>query len=80
VIIHGQKQLEGGITLDGHRDHRIVMALAVLCAACEKPLRIIGADAVHKSWPGFFRDLVIAGMKVAFDGSVQSTQFNPMNK
>jgi uncharacterized membrane protein YhhN len=58
----------------------IVMALAVLCAACEKPLRIIGADAVHKSWPGFFRDLVIAGMKVAFDGSVQSAQFNPMNK
>ncbi len=39
----------------GHNDHRIVMALAVL--ATQLGGKIIGAEAVAKSFPDFFREL-----------------------
>lgn len=39
----------------GHNDHRIVMALAIL--ATQHGGRIIGAEAVAKSFPNFFREL-----------------------
>ncbi len=67
VIVHGVSEIEGGITVDGHRDHRIVMALSVLSCAMKKPLHIKGADAVRKSWPDFFRDFAKAGGKVTYD-------------
>jgi len=38
--------------LDGHNDHRIVMALSVLCAQTGGTIR--GAEAVSKSFPDFF--------------------------
>ena len=41
--------------LDGHDDHRIVMALAVL--ACRFGGLLRGAEAVKKSYPAFFDDL-----------------------
>ncbi|MBR2730627.1 MAG: 3-phosphoshikimate 1-carboxyvinyltransferase [Clostridia bacterium] len=43
------------VPLDGHNDHRIVMALAVL--ACRFGGLLRGAQAVEKSYPGFFDDL-----------------------
>lgn len=39
-------------TLDGHGDHRIVMALATLCVTTGGTIR--GAEAVKKSFPDFF--------------------------
>ena len=41
--------------LDGHNDHRIVMALAVLCTLTGGT--ITGAEAVSKSFPDFFERL-----------------------
>ena len=41
--------------LDGHDDHRVAMALAVLLTKYGGTLR--GAEAVDKSWPEFFRVL-----------------------
>ena len=41
--------------LDGHNDHRIVMSLAVLCTLTGG--EIDGAEAVNKSYPGFFDEL-----------------------
>lgn len=46
--------------LDGHNDHRIVMALAVLCASLGGTIR--GAEAVNKSWPDFFSTLKALGL------------------
>ena len=43
------------VPLDGHNDHRIVMALAVL--ACKFGGVLRGAEAVEKSYPTFFEDL-----------------------
>ena len=40
--------------LYGHNDHRVVMALSVAALAAGYTARISGAQAVAKSWPGFF--------------------------
>lgn len=41
--------------LNGHNDHRIVMSLAVMCAALGGEIH--GAQAVRKSYPAFFEQL-----------------------
>ena len=48
-------------TVDGANDHRIVMAAAVAAATANAPVRILGAQAVEKSYPDFFRDLKALG-------------------
>lgn len=48
----------------GHRDHRVVMSLAVLAALCENGAEIEGAEAVNKSYPDFFEALREAGIGV----------------
>ena len=50
--------------LDGHNDHRVVMSLTVLAAAAGLPAEIRGAEAVCKSWPGFFADMRRLGVEV----------------
>ena len=47
--------------LSGHNDHRIVMALALLCTVTGGEIE--GAEAVAKSYPDFFE--VIAGAGIA---------------
>ena len=49
------------VPLDGHRDHRIVMALSVLCTVTGGMIR--GAEAVAKSFPDFFEQLRSVGVK-----------------
>ena len=51
-------------TVDGANDHRIVMAAAVAAATADRPVRITGAEAVEKSYPGFFRDFEALGGKL----------------
>lgn len=48
--------------LCAHNDHRIVMALAVLC--CIVGGRILEAQAVEKSYPNFFTQLQALGIEV----------------
>ena len=43
--------------LDGHNDHRVVMALTILALAGGFEAEIQGAQAVEKSWPSFFEDI-----------------------
>lgn len=50
--------------LDGHNDHRIVMSLAVAALGAGLPATIRGAQAVAKSWPGFFDAIQKLGAKV----------------
>ncbi len=52
IIVTGKK-LNGGV-VDGCNDHRIVMAASVAGLVSERPVTIIGAEAVEKSYPGFF--------------------------
>ena len=55
--------LEGGVC-EGFGDHRMVMALAVAATACRGEVTILGAQAVDKSYPGFFRDFERLGGKI----------------
>ena len=48
--------------LDGHNDHRIVMALSLILSACGGA--IDGAQAVNKSYPAFFEDIKTLGAEV----------------
>ena len=53
--------------LDGHNDHRIVMALSVLCTKTGG--MITGAEAVSKSFPDFFERLQGLGLKIDRGGN-----------
>lgn len=62
--IHGVAQLPGGTRVSSWGDHRIVMMAAIVATACEKPVYIEGAEAVRKSYPGFFRDFAALGGQI----------------
>lgn len=47
--------------LSGHNDHRIVMSMALLCSIAGGEIE--GAQAVKKSWPGFFEEMAALGLK-----------------
>ena len=49
-------------TLDGHNDHRIVMALSVLSSLTGGEIK--GAEAVRKSMPDFFEKIKSVGVEV----------------
>jgi len=63
LIVRGKPMLHGG-QVDGANDHRIVMAAAIAATNCTSPVTIVGAEAVNKSYPGFFRDFKSLGGKV----------------
>jgi len=63
TVIHGVKDIDGDVTLDGYHDHRIVMALSILSLKAKKPITITGSEAINKSFPTFFEVLrSIGGM------------------
>lgn len=53
LVIEGVPELSGGV-VDSHNDHRIAMMAAVAATRCAAPVEIRGAEAVNKSYPGFF--------------------------
>ena len=62
VVIEPSKLHTPKNTLYGHNDHRIVMALSVLCTIFGG--EIDGAEAVAKSYPTFFHHLRHLGIEV----------------
>lgn len=47
--------LNGG-TVDSKNDHRIAMSAAIAATVCTKPVTILGADCVKKSYPSFWEE------------------------
>ena len=66
VTITGPVKLQGNVTLHGHNDHRIVMALSILATIADEPITIDDAQAISKSSPGFFKDLASCGIFIDF--------------
>ena len=65
IVVRGRPDdLEGGVTVHAHNDHRLVQALAVVALHCRRGLIIEGADHVAKSYPWFFDDLAAMGAAV----------------
>lgn len=66
AVLHGDiltvegNGLVGGY-VDSYNDHRIVMACAVAASVCSKDVVIDNAQAVNKSYPGFWEDMKALG-------------------
>jgi 3-phosphoshikimate 1-carboxyvinyltransferase len=58
LVIRGGGAPKGGI-VDGHGDHRVVMALAVCGLGAQSPLSVTGAEAADVTYPGFLNLLKI---------------------
>jgi 3-phosphoshikimate 1-carboxyvinyltransferase len=63
LIIKGPSNLKG-TTVNSHNDHRIAMACAVAALRAKGKTKIIDAESVNKSYPGFFSDLKKLGVKI----------------
>ncbi len=53
-----------GGTVDSHNDHRIAMTAAIAALICQKPVTVVGADCVQKSYPHFWADFQQLGGKL----------------
>ena len=62
VTVHKATLHAPETVIDGHNDHRIVMAMSVLCSLVGG--EIAGAEAVTKSYPNFFSDITKLGIQV----------------
>jgi 3-phosphoshikimate 1-carboxyvinyltransferase len=65
IIVHGRPEgVEGGVEIDAHYDHRVIMALTVVGLRSAKPIRIRDAQHVAKSYPQYFDHLKALGAQV----------------
>jgi 3-phosphoshikimate 1-carboxyvinyltransferase len=53
-----------GGNVNSHNDHRIAMALATLALNSKEPVILENAECVRKSYPGFFGDLELLGIRI----------------
>jgi 3-phosphoshikimate 1-carboxyvinyltransferase len=65
IIIQGQPQgIEGGVTVDGHSDHRVLMALTIVGLRSRRGLILTGVEHIAKSYPHFFDELRRSGADI----------------
>ncbi|MDF2722908.1 MAG: 3-phosphoshikimate 1-carboxyvinyltransferase [Paenibacillus sp.] len=65
IIVHGKPEgVEGGVEIDAHYDHRVIMALTVVGLRSKRGLTIRDAHHVAKSYPQYFDHLKSIGAKV----------------
>ena len=63
MLVQGGHSVKGG-KVHSHHDHRIAMAAAVAALRAESLVEIEHADAINKSYPEFYNDLIKLGGKV----------------
>ncbi|MFM1795248.1 MAG: hypothetical protein RL642_1633 [Bacteroidota bacterium] len=63
MFVHGGNPLKGA-NVSSHHDHRIAMAAAVAALGANGPVVISDAEAIDKSYPAFYNDLVCLGAQV----------------
>ena len=66
LIVRGKASLPGGAT-QSHGDHRIAMSAAIAAIGCSGEVKIEKAEAVNKSYPGFWRDYAALGGNVRLE-------------
>lgn len=62
IIVPNQELEYKGEVLHGHNDHRIVMAMSLILSKTGGTIE--GVEAVKKSYPGFFKDIIKLGAEV----------------
>jgi 3-phosphoshikimate 1-carboxyvinyltransferase len=63
MLVQGGHPIKGGL-VHSHHDHRIAMAAAVATLRAEGSVEIEDAEAINKSYPEFYNDLVKLGARV----------------
>jgi len=66
LVLHGSAVFKGG-DVSSCGDHRIAMSAAIAATVCAEPVVVHGAEAVNKSYPGFFDDLRLLGGSVLYN-------------
>ena len=64
LVIRGADTLAGGAAVDAHNDHRIAMMAAAAAVRCARPVTILGAECVRKSYPNFWDDYARLGGQI----------------
>ncbi|WP_339324156.1 3-phosphoshikimate 1-carboxyvinyltransferase [Paenibacillus sp. FSL W8-0194] len=65
IIVHGRPEgVEGGVEINAHYDHRVIMALTIVGLRAKQPLTIKDAHHVAKSYPQFFDHMKALGAQV----------------
>jgi 3-phosphoshikimate 1-carboxyvinyltransferase len=65
IIVHGMPGgIEGGVEINAHYDHRVIMALTVAGLRSKQGLTIRDAQHVAKSYPQYFDHLQAIGARV----------------
>ncbi|WP_286034089.1 3-phosphoshikimate 1-carboxyvinyltransferase [Fusobacterium necrogenes] len=57
IYIKGKTKYNSCGEVFGHKDHRVIMSLAIFATLLDTPLIINGAEFISKSYPNFFEDL-----------------------
>ena len=65
IVIYGGKP-SGGI-VDGGNDHRTVMSAVVMASCASEKTKVLGGQAITKSYPDFVKDYISIGGKVDVD-------------
>ena len=66
LCVTGVRRLQGTV-INGYNDHRIVMAASIGALRANGPVDILQAEAINKSYPGFFNDLILCGGRCTFN-------------
>jgi 3-phosphoshikimate 1-carboxyvinyltransferase len=64
MLVKGGGTVNGAI-VSSHGDHRIAMACAIVALKAGEEVIIENADAVEKSYPGFYQDLKVLGASIS---------------
>jgi 3-phosphoshikimate 1-carboxyvinyltransferase len=65
IIVHGKPEgVEGGVEINAHYDHRVIMALSIVGLRSAQGLIIRDAHHVAKSYPQFFDHLKSLGAQI----------------
>lgn len=64
LTIVGRDSLAGGVSVDSHNDHRIAMMAAIAATRCQRPVTVLGAECVAKSYPAFWEDYEKLGGRI----------------
>ncbi len=65
IIVQGRPRgIEGGVVVDGHSDHRLLMALAIVALRSQHGLTLTGIEHIAKSYPDFFAELQRLGVVI----------------
>lgn len=65
IVVNGVEKLQGGVTIDGYNDHRMVMLLSLAATLAREPVTVQGVEALNKSWPDYLSALEKLGGKMA---------------